>query len=202
MEVKLNDKWELYAMLLFYRNLMKDQFSKHGGGSMNVENVIVEKLGIDQETNYKLAIETKVFEELFCEQLGQENARTVFELINKEEFFQKYFGQLRYEGEDEHELGKTMMKIKGLKKIFHDRYDFKITLRKYLDLGLKMSLRFLEEARRYYGRIFEIVDADGNGYIDFYEFRSILKKVDPGRADWKIHAIFQKATGVEDSNKG
>jgi hypothetical protein len=83
-----------------------------------------------------------------------------------------------------------MMKIKGLKKIFHERYDFKMTVRKFLDLGVKMSLRFLEEARRYYGKIFEIVDTDGNGYIDFYEFRRIIKKVDTERADWKIHAIF------------
>ena len=56
MEVKLNEKWELYALLLFYKNIMKEQFSKHGGGSMNVENVVVEKLGVDIEKNYKLAV--------------------------------------------------------------------------------------------------------------------------------------------------
>ena len=82
------------------------------------------------------------------------------------------------------------MKIRGLKTLFRERYDFKITVRKFLDLGVKMSIRFLEEAKLYYGKIFRVFDYDGNGYIDFEEFRKIVKKVDPERADWKIHAIF------------
>mmetsp|Transcript_12500 Transcript_12500/g.12267 ORF Transcript_12500/g.12267 Transcript_12500/m.12267 type:complete len:345 (+) Transcript_12500:11-1045(+) len=202
MEVKLNDKWELYALLVFMKNLVKEQFLMTGGGSTNVETIVVEKLGIDPEQNYKLVVEADAFEGLFLEVIGKENATTIFELIRKEDFFEKYFGKLRYQGEEPAEKGKVMMKIKGLKKIFMDKYDFKITVRKFLNLGVKMSLRFLEEAKRYYGRIFELADSDNNGYIDFYEFRSILKKVDPLRADWKIHAIFQNATGVEDSDKG
>eukprot|EP00349_Pseudokeronopsis_sp_Brazil_P005601 CAMPEP_0202959476 /NCGR_PEP_ID=MMETSP1396-20130829/3659_1 /ASSEMBLY_ACC=CAM_ASM_000872 /TAXON_ID= /ORGANISM="Pseudokeronopsis sp., Strain Brazil" /LENGTH=184 /DNA_ID=CAMNT_0049678043 /DNA_START=2964 /DNA_END=3515 /DNA_ORIENTATION=+ len=184
MEVKLNDKWELYALLVFHKNLVKEQFMKHGGGSTNIENIVVEKMEIDPEQNYKLVVEAEAFEGLFLDVIGEENARTIFELIQRDQFFEKYFGQLRYVGEEPGEKGKLMMKIKGLKKIFHEKYEFKITLRKFLDLGVKMSIRFLEEARRYYGRIFEIVDSDGNGYIDFYEFKNIIKKVDPSRADW------------------
>lgn len=47
-----------------------------------------------------------------------------------------------------------MMKIKGMKKMFREKYEFKITLRKFLDLGIKMSIRFLDEAKYYYGKIF------------------------------------------------
>ena len=56
---------------------------------------------------------------------------------------------------------------------------------------MKMASRFHEEAKDYYGKIFRVVDEDGSGMIDFYEFENIIKKVDPTRATWKIHAIFQ-----------
>lgn len=50
--------------------------------------------------------------------------------------------------------GQQMIKLKGLKKIFRERYEFKINFRKFLDLGMKMSIRFLDEAKYYYGKIF------------------------------------------------
>lgn len=95
-----------------------------------------------------------------------------------------------------------MIKIRGMKKLFRERYEFKISLRKFMDLGMKMSIRFSEEAKEYYGKIFRVFDHDGDGTISFREFRKIIKKVDPQRSDWKIHAIYQKATGVDDSDKG
>jgi hypothetical protein len=51
--------------------------------------------------------------------------------------------------------------------LFRERYDFKISVRKFLELGLKMSIRFLDEAKEYYGKIFKIFDADSDGFIDF-----------------------------------
>jgi len=36
-----------------------------------------------------------------------------------------------------------------------------------------------------------VVDKDGDGTIDYEEFERIVRKVDPKRAQWKIHAIFQ-----------
>ena len=95
-----------------------------------------------------------------------------------------------------------MIKIRGFKKIFRERKEFKISVRKFLDLGMKMSIRFLEEAKSYYGRVFNIFDHDGDGQINFVEFRRIIRKIDSQRADWKIHAMFQKATGLDDSFKG
>ena len=67
---------------------------------------------------------------------------------------------------------------------------------------MKMSIRFSEEAKEYYGKVFKVFDENGDGFISFKEFRKIIKKVDPIRSDWKIHAIFQKATGVDNSDKG
>ena len=135
--------------------------------------------------------------------LGHEDSIIILSVINIDELFKKYFGVLTYmEENDPLNKGKIMMKIKGLKKIFRERYEFKITLRKFMDLGMKMSIRFSEEAKEYYGKIFKVFDNDGDGFITFKEFRKIIKKVDPQRSDWKIHAIYQKATGVDDSDKG
>lgn len=83
-----------------------------------------------------------------------------------------------------------MIKIKGINKLYRERYEFKISIRKFLDLGVKTSIRFFEEARVYYGKIFNLFDTDNDGQIDFEEFKKILKKADPSRADWKIHAVF------------
>lgn len=83
-----------------------------------------------------------------------------------------------------------MIQLKGLNKIFRDKYEFKINLRRFLDLGVKMSIRFFEEAKEYYSKIFKVFDKEGKGIIQFDEFRMIIKKVDPDRPDWKIHAIF------------
>ena len=85
-----------------------------------------------------------------------------------------------------------------MKKLFREKIDFKITVRRFIELGVKMSIRFLEEAKDYFGKIFRVF-SDKDECITFSDFRRIIKRVDYQRADWKIHAIFQKATGVEDS---
>ena len=84
-----------------------------------------------------------------------------------------------------------MLKIRGLKKLFREKYEFRISIRKFCDLGMRMAVRFKEEALEYYGKIFRMVDVDGSGFIDFYEFENVIKRVDSSRASWKIHAIFQ-----------
>ena len=111
-------------------------------------------------------------------------------MIEKEYFFKKYFGLLLVKPEDAPENSVEMIKMRGIRKLFRDRYDFKITLRKFLDLGMKMSIRFSDEAKDYYGKVFKVFDENGDGFISFKEFRKIIKKVDPLRSDWKIHAIF------------
>ena len=93
-----------------------------------------------------------------------------------------------------------MLKIKGMKNLFRERYEFKVTIRKFLSLGLEMSLRFLSEANEYYQKIFKLADTDNDGQISFLEFKRVIKTVDATRADWKIHALFQKATGSELEN--
>lgn len=124
--------------------------------------------------------------------LGEDDCRIIFDLVPKEEFYTKYFGKLIFLEEDSSNssYGQKMLMLKGIKHLFREKYQFKISVRKFLDLGIKMSIRFLEEARVFYWKIFNIFDRDGDGLIEFNEFSKILKRVDPNKANWKIHAIF------------
>lgn len=45
-EIKLNEKWELYAMLMFSKNLFKENST-----TVNIEEILIEKLKIDPESN-------------------------------------------------------------------------------------------------------------------------------------------------------
>ena len=181
-------------MLIFGKNLAKESIY-----SSSVEEIIIEKLGIDSSQNLSCEVDFQTFKDFFCDKLGKDDSKIVFGVLIKDEFFMKYFGPLVTVDPD---TQKQVIKVIGMRILFRDRYDIKISVRKYLELGVKMSIRFLEEAKEYYGKIIKIFDADGDGFISFREFRKIIKKVDSQRADWKIHAIYQRATGVEDSEKG
>ena len=104
---------------------------------------------------------------MFEQYIGEENVKIIFTLLSKDEFYSKYFEQLRHVDEKATENDTPMYKLKGLNKLFKERYEFKIAIRKFLDLGVKMSIRFLEEAKVYYKKIFDIFDSNGDGAIDF-----------------------------------
>jgi len=70
--VKLNEKWELYAMLMFSKNLYKEKQTS------NIEDIIIEKLDIDAENNITCSIEFSVFKKLFCDVLGKNDNAVVF----------------------------------------------------------------------------------------------------------------------------
>jgi len=55
-EIKLNEKWELYCLLVFLKNTM-NQNSIAG----NIEQAIIEQLNIDEENNLTCAVELEVF---------------------------------------------------------------------------------------------------------------------------------------------
>jgi hypothetical protein len=161
-------------MLVFLKNTMN-----HNAIAGNIEQALIDHFNIDEENNLSCAVDNEIFKFHFMSTLGQEDSNIVFSVIDSEEFFKKYFGALWYTEEQGEDKGKLMIKIKGLKKIFRERYDFKITLRKFMDLGMKMSIRFSEEAKEYYGKIFKVFDGDNDGFITFKEFSKIIKKVDP-----------------------
>ena len=56
MEIKLNEKWELYALLAFSKNLLKEY-----SYTSNIEKLIVNKLQIDLNTNVKVAVPLSEF---------------------------------------------------------------------------------------------------------------------------------------------
>ena len=190
-EVKLNEKWELYTMLVFVKTVMIQNVA-----AGNIEQALIEKFGVDESSNLLCTIPYEQFKAEFERIIGIEDSSIVFSVLDKEDFFRKYFGALTLIEEKQDYLegevkqNQMMIKIRGMKKLFRERYEFKISMRKFMDLGMKMSIRFSEEAKEYYGKIFKVFDHDGDGTISFREFRKIIKKVDPQRSDWKIHAIY------------
>jgi Ca2+-binding EF-hand superfamily protein len=46
-----------------------------------------------------------------------------------------------------------------------------------MNIGLKISVLYYEEAKDYYKRIFTSIDTDGSGEIDFSEFQQMIKKL-------------------------
>jgi len=61
---------------------------------------------------------------------------------------------------------------------------------KFVSVGLKISLIFYEEAKDYYKRIFNQIDTDENGTLDFHQFQQLILKIKPDLEHWKIFAIF------------
>lgn len=182
-------------MLSFAKNIVKE-YIPHSLSS--IEEIIIEQVfKINNPQNISCIVDFEDFQKMFEKKLGQVDSKIVFSVIDKNEFYLKYFGPLIVPN-SEH----SKIQLKGIRKLFRDRYDLKLTLRKYLELGIKMSLRFIDEAKEYFGKIFKIFDENNDGQISFQEFRKIIKKIDPQRADWKIHAIYQRATGLDNSEKG
>ena len=85
---------------------------------------------------------------------------------------------------------------------FRHKYHIKISAKKYLNDGLKFSLMFLSQARFQFQRLFEHYDTSGDGKIDFGEFKELVLEMDKNMPQWKIHALFQDATGTNDLEAG
>jgi hypothetical protein len=75
-EVKLNEKWELYAMLMFYKNIMKESMYVS-----KVEQVIAEKLHLPENSLNLILMDQ--FKQLFETNLGPENTKMVFSVISR-----------------------------------------------------------------------------------------------------------------------
>lgn len=87
----------MYALLSFFKNLLKEfPFTS------NIEKLVISKLNIDINTNLKQSVTLKEFQKLFESCLGKDNCRLIFDLVPKDEFYNKYFGKLIYIEEDPH----------------------------------------------------------------------------------------------------
>jgi hypothetical protein len=95
-----------------------------------------------------------------------------------------------------------MIRVKSMAVFFRHKYEIKIPAKKYLNDGLKFSLMFLEQARFQFQRLFDHYDTSGDGKIDFGEFKELVVSMDKDIPKWKIHALFQDATGTNDLDAG
>ena len=113
------------------------------------------------------------------------------------EFIKKFFGKHTIKIKDV-----DMLRVKSMAIFFRHKYQIKISAKKYLDDGLKFSLMFLFQARFQFQRLFEHYDTSGDGKIDFGEFKELVLEMDKNIPQWKIHALFQDATGSSDLEAG
>lgn len=67
-----------------------------------------------------------------------------------------------------------------------------------MSIGLKTAIRFYESAKNFYIKLFKSYDSNLDGYIDYFEFTELIKKIDPERPRWKIIAIFEMTAGIQD----
>jgi hypothetical protein len=87
---------------------------------------------------------------------------------------------------------------KDMMTFLKQKHSLRIPVRKFMSIGLKTAIRFYESAKNYYLKLFDSCDANSDGYIDYYEFTELIKKIDPDRPRWKIIAIFEMTAGVQD----
>ncbi|CAI2385721.1 unnamed protein product [Moneuplotes crassus] len=87
---------------------------------------------------------------------------------------------------------------KDTKNFLRQTHELRIPIRKFLSIGLRTAIRFYETAKSFYSKLFKSADANGDGYIDYYEFTDLIKKIDPDKPRWKIIAIFEMTAGGSD----
>lgn len=86
---------------------------------------------------------------------------------------------------------------KDSKNFLRQKHEMRITLRKYMSIGLKTAIRFYESAKAFYKKLFVSYDTNEDGYIDYDEFKELINKIDPEKPRWKIVAIFEETAGLQ-----
>lgn len=51
-------------------------------------------------------------------------------------------------------------------------------MRDFLNTGLTFAIRYFDDLKQYYQKVFAEYDSDFDGYIDFDSFSSLIKKLD------------------------
>lgn len=87
------------------------------------------------------------------------------QFFNPDTLFKKYFPKSFVSFAGEERIG-----FRGMRNFFSNDYRLQINAKKLLNIGLKVSVQYYEEAKDYYKRIFQAIDEDGSGEIDFQEF--------------------------------
>eukprot|EP00347_Sterkiella_histriomuscorum_P017108 403350635 len=76
-------------------------------------------------------------------------------------------------------------------------WDQLLDIRKFLNVALKITVMFYQEAKFFYNRIFQQVDTEKKGLIEFHQFQQLIRKIKPDLPQWKIFAIFQSSSNQD-----
>jgi hypothetical protein len=184
-DVSTTQKLQIYSLVMFYNNLIK-KFS------VPILQILL-KFG-DEDGMLSLS----KLKELLYEYVPTQDLELVFtDDAGYQEFIKKFFGKHMTKIKDE-----EFLRVKSMAIFFRHKYQIKISAKKYLNDGLKFSLLFLSQARFQFQRLFEHYDTSGDGKIDFGEFKELVLEMNSKIPAWKIHALFQDATGTNNIEAG
>ena len=184
-DIGTNDKLQVYVLVRFYNNLITHF-------SVSISQILLDFA--DEDGMLGLA----KLKDLLYKYVQPQDLNLIFKDDQAYiDFIKKFFGKHIIKIKDE-----EMLRVKSMAIFFRHKYEIKITSKKYLNNGLKFSLRFLTQARFQFQRLFEHYDTSGDGKIDFGEFKGLLLEMDKNIPQWKIHALFQDATGTNDVEAG
>ena len=184
-DIGTTEKLQIYILVMFYNNLVQ-KFS------VPILQILLQFADEDG----MLTLEK--LKSLFKENVS---AADLDLIITSEasylDFIKKFFGKHIVKIKDEETI-----RVKSMAIFFRHKYQIKIASKKYLNDGLKFSRMFLSQARFQFQRLFEHYDTSGDGKIDFEEFKKLVLEMDKSIPAWKIHALFQDATGSNDLEAG
>ena len=184
-DIGTTEKVQIYALVIFYNNLIQ-KFSIP----------IIQILLNFADEDGMLSV-TKL-RSLFEEYVPQNDLELAFtDDDSYMDFVKRFFGKhiSKVNNEDS-------MRVKSMAIFFRHKYQIKIASKKFLNDGLRFSTMFLNQARFQFQRLFEHYDTSGDGKIDFGEFKELVVEMDKNIPGWKIHALFQDATGSNEIDAG
>ena len=184
-DIGTKEKLQIYSLVMFYNNLI-NKFS------IPITQILLnfaDEDGMLSLNRLKSLLEENV-DPLDLE-LAFTDEKTYIEFVKR--FLGSTFQILK---------GVESIRVKSMAIFFRHKYHIKISVKKYLNAGLQFSLTFLNQARFQFQRLFEHYDTSGDGKIDFGEFKELVIEMDPNIPGWKIHALFQDATGSNEIDAG
>jgi hypothetical protein len=184
-DIGTSEKLQIYTLVRFYTNLIQ----KYSFPIIQILLNFADEDGMLSLTKLK---------DLFIEYVDPLDLELAFiDNASYIKFIEKFFGKHIIKIKDADSI-----RVKSMAIFFRHKYHIKIAAKKYLNAGLKFSLMFLTQARFQFQRIFEHYDTSGDGKIDFGEFKKLVLEMDKYIPAWKIHSLFQDATGTNDLEAG
>ncbi|CDW72497.1 UNKNOWN [Stylonychia lemnae] len=186
-DLNIQVRFELYILMEFYK-------STEAVDIQHFAQILEKKCKTTNE--YGLA-QYEEFQKVFFQYLGYWDQLVAFQFFTFDDLISKYFPK-SIKNVD----GQRLVGFKGMRTFYRQKYELKLDTMKFLNVAMKITIMFYQEAKFFYNRIFNQVDAEGRGLIEFHQFQQLIKKIKPDLPHWKIFAIFQSTSNQDKVDVG